>query len=156
MNRFFLFPLIAIFISAAPLFADECSVSDYEKLVAEGKSGDSSREWGKSVEAYNRILSECLTRVVGADLVKVYDALSAAQLMQESYSAAIESAKKCIDLDTKYNACMMTAARSYDNLGDREKALEFARSAAETDVYDEYSSAVAILAKDFLRRLEKK
>ena len=155
MNRFFLSALTALLLSVTPLFAEECSVSDYDALVAEGKRGDDSREWGRSAEAYGKILAECRTVVRDTDLVKVYDALSVAQLMQEKYSEAIGNAGKCLELDSRYNACMMTAAKCYESIGDKSMALEYARSAAAVEAYDEYSSAMAIYAKDFIRRLEK-
>jgi tetratricopeptide (TPR) repeat protein len=148
--------LIVLLLQAVPLFAEECSVATYDTLVTEGKKGDEAREWGKSVEAYSRILADCRTLVKDVDLVKAYDALSVAQLMQENYSGAVESAKRCIELDSSYNACMMTAAKSYENLGDRSIALEYAKSAVDVGAHDDYSSAVVIYAKDFLRRLEKK
>jgi tetratricopeptide (TPR) repeat protein len=156
MNRFFLLSLIVLLFSAEPLFAEECAVSDYNALVAKGKTGDDAREWGKSVEAYSRILAECRTAVKDTELVKVYDALSVAQLMQENFSEAIENAKQCIGLDSKYNACMMTIAKCYERLGDSSMALEYARSAIYAGSYDEYSSAVVIEAKDFIRRIENK
>jgi len=156
MNRFFLFPLIALLLSSVPLFAEECNVSTYETLVAEGKRGDDAREWSRSVETYNRILAECRTKVKDVDLAKVYDALSVAQLMQENCAAAIETAKKCLELDNRYNSCMMTAAKCYESIGDRSMALEYAQSAVDVGAYDEYSSAVAIYAKDFIKRIEKK
>ena len=156
MTRFFLLPLIVLLLSAVPLFAGECSVSTYDTLVAEGKSGDDSREWGRSVEAYSRILAECRTKVNDVDLVKVYDALSVAQLMRENCTDAIENAKKCLELDGRRNACMMTAAKCYESLGDRSVALEYAKAAVDAGAYDEYSSAVAIYAKDFLKRIEIK
>lgn len=156
MNRFLLLPLAVFLLSVAPLLAEECSLSTYETLASDGKSADSAREWGKSVATYSRILAECRALVKDADLVKVYDALSVAQLMMGNHSEAIENAKKCIEADGKYNACMMTAARSYESLGERNAALEYAKSAVEAGPYDEYSAAVVIYAKDFLRRLEKK
>ncbi len=157
MNRFIAFALIFVFqLSSLPAFSEECSESGYAALVAEGKRADESREWGRAVEAYNRILAECSEQVKNPDLAKVYDALSVAQLMQQNYSSAIESAKKCIELDSKYNACMLTAAKSYENLGDRSMAIEYAKSAVDSGPYDEYSSAVVIYAKDFLRVLERK
>jgi tetratricopeptide (TPR) repeat protein len=154
MNRSIALALIVFLLQAVPLFAAECSVATYDALVTEGKKGDEAREWGKSVEAYSRILAECRSQVKDVDLVKVYDALGVAQLMLENYTGAIESAKKCIELDSRYNACMMTAAKSYESLGDRRMALEFARAAADTEAHDDYSSAVAIYAKDFLRRMK--
>jgi tetratricopeptide (TPR) repeat protein len=156
MNRFFFLPLIVLLFSAVQLFAQECGVSTYETLVAEGKRGDDAREWGRSIEAYSRILAECRAEVKDVDLVKVYDALSVAQLMGENYADAIENAKKCLEIDARYNACMMTAAKCYESLGDRSMALEYARSAVNVGAYDEYSSAVIIYAKDFLKRIEKK
>jgi tetratricopeptide (TPR) repeat protein len=154
MNRFFLLPLIILLFSAVPLFAEECSRSAYETLVAEGKGGDNAREWSRSVEAYSRVLAECRTEVKDVDLVKVYDALSVAQLMQEKYTDAIENAKKCLELDSRYNACMMTAAKSYESLGDKSMAQEYAKSAIDAGAYDEYSSAVVIYANEFLKRLK--
>jgi tetratricopeptide (TPR) repeat protein len=156
MTRILPLLLVVLISPTAQLFAEECSISRYEVLVAEGKKGDETREWGKSAEAYGSILAECRSVVKDADMAKIYDALSVAQSMMGNYTEAIENAKKCIEIDGKYNACMMTAARSYENLGDRGAALEYARSAVDAGGYDEYSSAVAILAKDFLRRLEKK
>jgi tetratricopeptide (TPR) repeat protein len=154
MTRFLLLPLFLLLLTAVPLFAGECSVSTYDTLVAEGKSGEDTREWGRSVEAYSRILSECRTKVKDVDLVRVYDALSVAQLMRENYADAIENAKKCLELDGRYNACMMTAAKCYESLGDRSMALEYAKAAVEVGAYDEYSSAVVIYANDFIKRLK--
>ncbi len=90
------------------------------------------------------------------DLVKVYDSLSVGLLMQEQFTQAIDMAKKCIEQDRKYNACMMTAAKAYYNLGDVGMARDYAREAVEVGSYDDYAAAVVIYAKDFLKKLEKK
>jgi Tfp pilus assembly protein PilF len=102
------------------------------------------------------MLADCRTLIKTGDLAKAYDALAVAQMMQENYSAAIESAKKCLDHEPRCNACMMTAAKAYEGLGDRSMSLEYARSAAAVEPYDEYSAAVGILAKDFLKSFEKR
>ncbi|HZV83280.1 MAG TPA: hypothetical protein VFF53_14040, partial [Geobacteraceae bacterium] len=77
-------------------------------------------------------------------------------LMQGKYGEAIDTAKKCIEQDSRYNACMMTAAKAYESLGDRTMAEQFAREAIEVGSTDDYSAAVVIYAKDFLKKLDKK
>jgi len=149
LTLFLLLPLCAA-------FAAECTLPQYDALVADGKAAATGREWGRSVEIYSRILGDCRPVVPEIDLAKAYDALSVGQLMQENYTAAIDSANKCLEYDGRYNACMMTAAKACEALGDRDRALEFARSAAAVEPYDEYSAAVVILARDYLKRKEKR
>jgi tetratricopeptide (TPR) repeat protein len=153
MHRYLAAVIFVIILGAAPLFAENCTPQSYKSLVSEGKAADEAHQWDNSVKVYSRILSECAPLVNKVDLVKAYDALSVAQLMNENYSAAIDNAKKCLELDNRYNSCMMTAAKGYESLGDKDMAISFARSAVEVGAYDEYSSAVVILAKDFLKRL---
>lgn len=155
MIRFLTAFLLALLLPSNFVYAAECSLPQYESLVVEGKAAAAGREWGKSVEIYSRILVDCRSLVSENDLAKAYDALSVGQLMQDNFSAAIDSAKKCIEKEPKYNACMMTAAKACEGLGDRGQALDFARSAAGVDAYDEYSAAVVIYAKDFIKKLEK-
>lgn len=154
MHRYLAMAICGLMLTAAPLFAEVCTTQTYSSLVLEGKGADEGRQWDKSVDVYSRILGGCASLVSSADQVKAYDALSVAQLMKENYSAAIESAKKCLELDNRYNACMMTAAKAYEGLGDKETAISYARSALDAGGYDEYSTAVAILANDFLKRYE--
>lgn len=151
MQRY-LASVIFLLLNVFPVMADECTVNSYGSLVIEAEGADDSRSWGKSVAIYNRLLSECAALINAADLVKTYDALSVAQMMNENYSAAIDTAKKCLELDQRYNSCMMTASRAYEKLGDLDMAISFARSAVEVGGYDDYSSAVVILAKDFLKK----
>lgn len=141
--------------TAAPVEAEPCTSSVYEGLVQEAKSADSSREWNRSVELHQKILEECREQIPEKDLPKVHDALSVGLLMQGNYAAAIDEAKLCLQQDEKYNACMMTAAKGYENLGDREMAIKYAEQAVETGNADEYSAAVTIYAREFLRGLGK-
>jgi|GEM_PF-2496265 len=136
--------------------AEECAATVYEGLVIEAKNADANRLWESSAAIYRRILNECRSTVVEGDLPKLHDALAVALMMQEKYGEAIDVAKKCIELDSRYNACMMTAARGYEALGERDMALQFAREAIETGASDDYSAAVIIDARDFLKKLEKK
>jgi tetratricopeptide (TPR) repeat protein len=156
MIRFLAATVFALLLPLGAAYAADCSLKQYEALVAEGKNAAEGHEWGKSVEVYGRILDDCRPLLGANDLAKAYDALSVGQLMQENYSAAIDSAQKCLAGVPRYNACMMTAAKAYESLGDRSMALEQARAAATVDPYDDYSAAVAIYAKDFLKRLEKR
>lgn len=151
----YLAAVIFVLLSFSPLLAEDCTVNSYRALVVEAKSADVNRNWNKSAELYNRLLSECMPLINAADLVKAYDALSVALMMSENYSAAIDGAKKCIELDKNNNSCMMTACLAYEKLGDFELAISFANSAIEVGGYDEYSSAVVLLAKDFLKRHDK-
>ncbi|HZV82674.1 MAG TPA: hypothetical protein VFF53_10965 [Geobacteraceae bacterium] len=136
--------------------AEECTDKVYEGLVLEVKNSDANRLWDNSVELSRRILDECQPRMAEGDLVKLYDSLSVGLLMQEKYGEAIDTAKKCIEQDPRYNACMMTAAKAYESLGDRTMAEQFAREAIEVGGTDDYSAAVVIYAKDFLKKLDKK
>jgi len=147
--------IILVLLNVFPARADDCTVQAYGNLVTEAKNADTGHDWSASVGTYTRLLSDCASLINAADLVKTYDALSVALMMNENYSAAIDNAKKCLDLDNRYNSCMMTAARSYEKLGDLDMAINFARSAVEVGGYDDYSSAVVILAKDFLKKQGK-
>jgi len=141
-----------VILNVFPAVAEECTVQTYGLLVTEAKSADAGRDWATSVEVYKRMLGECALLINAADLVKTYDALSVAIMMNENYSAAIDTAKKCLELSNRYNSCMMTASRSYEKLGDIDMAISYARSAVEVGGYDDYSAAVVLLAKDFLKR----
>lgn len=142
-----------LLLGMTPLHAAECTAVSYESLVLQGRSADEGRQWDKAAEIYSRMLSECSSFIQGAELVKVYDALAVAQVMQENYSAAIESSKKCLELDNRFNSCMMTAAKGYEGLGDRDMAVSMAKSAIEVGGYDDYSAAVVIFAKSYLKNL---
>lgn len=149
-----LFAVVVCYVTSAA--AEPCTNDVYEGLVHGAKSADGNREWGQSVELYQKMLEECRELIPGKDLARVHDALSVGLLMQGNYSAAIDEAKLCLQQDGKYNACMMTAAKGYENLGDREMAIKYAGEAVEAGNHDEYSAAVTIYAKEFLRKLEKK
>ena len=148
--------MIALTCSCATSFAEECSKARYDELTRQAKHADSERQWGTVVESNRALLTECRSLVGETDLVKVYDSLSVGLLMQEQFTQAIDMAKKCIEQDRKYNACMMTAAKAYYNLGDVGMARDYAREAVEVGSYDDYAAAVVIYAKDFLKKLEKK
>lgn len=156
MRRIIAVLFFVVICAAAPAGAEPCTSSVYEGLVQEAKSADSSREWDRSVELYQKMLGECRELVPVSDVAKVHDGLSVGLLMQGNYTAAIDEAKLCLQQDGKYNACMMTAAKGYENLGDREMAIKYATEAVEAGNYDEYSAATVIYAKEFLRKLEKK
>ncbi len=136
--------------------AEECTETVYAGLVKEAKSADANHLWDSSVELSRRILDECRHLIPEGDLVKLYDSLSVGLLMQDKYGEAVDMAKRCIEQDSRYNSCMMTAAKAYESLGDRAMAIQFAREAIETGGSDDYSSAVVIYARDFLKRLDKK
>jgi tetratricopeptide (TPR) repeat protein len=154
MQRY-LTAVLLVVLYAFPAVAEECTVQTYGSLVTEAKSADAGRDWATSVESYKRMLGECALFINAADLVKIYDALSVALMMNENYSAAIDTAKKCLELDNRYNSCMMTASRSYEKLGDVDLAISYARSTVVVGGYDDYSAAVVILAKEFLKRQGK-
>jgi len=150
--------LAAVFIvilNVFPAVAEECTVQTYGSLVTEAKRADAGRDWATSVEIYKRMLADCILLINAADLVKTYDALSVALMMNENYSAAIDTAKKCLELNNRYNSCMMTASRSYEKLGDIDMAISYARSAVEVGGDDDYSVAVVIPAKGFPKRTGK-
>jgi len=151
----YLAAVILILLNVFPAVAEECTLNSYGSLVTEARNADVGRNWAKSVESYNRMLNECAAFINTADLVKTYDALSVALMMNENYAAAIDNAKKCLELDNRYNSCMMTASRSYEKLGDLDMAISYAQAAVEVGGYDDYSSAVVILAKDFLKKQGK-
>lgn len=153
MNRYLSGAIFAVLFTITPLHAAECTVQTYSALVSEGRSADEGRQWDKSVEIYSRLINECASMIKPAELVKAYDALSIARLMTENYSAAIETAQKCLELDSRFNSCMMTAAKGYEGLGDRDMAISFARAAVEVGGYDDYSSAVVIFAKSYLKKM---
>jgi tetratricopeptide (TPR) repeat protein len=154
MNRY-LAAVILVLLNVSPLLAEECTIQSHGTLVSAAKAADQEHQWGRSIELYQEILRECTSLTISADLVKTYDALSVALMMSENYSAAIDQAKKCLELDNRYNSCMMTASRSYEKLGDLEMAISFAQAAVKVGGYDDYSSAVVILAKDFLKKQGK-
>jgi len=156
MIRFIAAFTLILLVPCSAAFAADCSVPQYDSLVLEGKSAAEGREWGRSVEIYSRILGDCRSLVGENDFARAYDALSFGQLMQENYTAAIDGAKKCLEHERRYNACMMTAAKASEAIGDRSMALEYARSAVEVEPYDDYSAAVVIYARDFLKKLEKR
>lgn len=145
--------LIAFFLlSAGTVYSEDCPVSRYEELVLKGRAAEAGKEWEQVVDLYSNILKDCRTLVPVVDMPKAYDSLSSAQLMLNRYQDALESSAKCVALDNRYNACMMTAARVHEARGDRQQAIEAARDAAAVEPYDEYTAAVSILANDFLRR----
>lgn len=147
---------LTIIMSAVSSYSADCPVSRYEELVLQGKAAEDGREWERVADLYGNILSDCITAIPSIDLPKVYDSLSSAQMMLNKHQDALENSAKCIALDNRYNACMMTAARIHDALGDKQRAIESARRAAAVDPYDEYSAAVSLLANDFLRRHAQK
>lgn len=147
--------VMLMLLNLVPAHAEECSVESYGSLVAAAKAADQEKQWGRSVELYRQLLNECSALIPPADLVKTHDALSVALMMSENYSTAIDHAKQCLELDNRYNACMMTASRSYEKLGDLDMAISYAQSAVEVGGYDDYSSAVVILARDFLKKQGK-
>ena len=148
--------VVVLLLPLASVFGAECGLPQYETLVAEGKRAADGREWDRSVAAYSRMLDDCRSQIASADLAKAYDALAFGQLMQENYSAAINSAQKCLELEADYNACMMTAAKGYAGLGDVAMARQHAEAAVAVGAHDDYSAAVVIYAKDFLKKLEKR
>ena len=156
MNKtLYLAAVLLVILNVVPSKAEECTQQTYGSLIAAAKEADQHRQWGRAAEIYRKLLSECPSLIPSADLVKTYDALSVAQMMNENYSAAIDHAKQCLHLDNRYNSCMMTASRSYEKLGDLDMAISFAQAAVEVGGYDDYSSAVVILAKDFLKKKGK-
>jgi len=134
--------------------AEECTTKLYEGLVIEAKNADANRMWDGSEKLYRRMLDDCRGSMAEGDLAKLYDALAVALLMQQRYGEAIDAAKSCLEQDSRYNACMMTAASAYQSLGDQGMAAQMARDAIEVGSYDEYSAATVIYAKEFLRRIE--
>jgi len=152
----YLAAIILVLLNVAPARAEECTQQNYGLLVAAAKTADQEHQWSRSTELYRQLLSECPSLIPAADLVKTYDALSVAQMMNENYSAAIDYARQCLQVDNRYNSCMMTASRSYEKLGDLDMAISFAQAAVEVGGYDDYSSAVVILAKDFLKKQGKR
>jgi len=151
----YLAAVILVLLNGVPAQADECTQQNYGSLVAAAKEADQQHQWSRSAELYQQLLSECPSLIPAADLVKTYDALAVAQMMNENYSAAIDNARQCLQLDNRYNSCMMTASRSYEKLGDLDMAISFAQAAVEVGGYDDYSSAVVLLAKDFLKKQGK-
>ena len=147
--------LLLLLLAPASLPAAECSVGDYDGLVAAGKAANAERDWVKSAEAYQRILGDCSSMVVGADLARAYDALSFAQLMQGDYSRALVGAERCLAADPQYSACMLTAAKANEAIGDRGRALEYLRAILAVEPADDYAAAVAIAARSILKQLEK-
>jgi tetratricopeptide (TPR) repeat protein len=135
-----------------PLQAEECTEQSYGALVSAAKRADEGHLWSSSVELYNKLLRDCPARINSADYAKIYDALAVAELMSENYPAAIAQAKRCLDFDSRCNSCMMTAAKAYEGLGDADMAISYAKTAVEVGGYDDYSAAVVILAKDFLKK----
>lgn len=148
--------LVLVLMTVAHVYSADCSVSRYEELLLQGKAAESGREWEKVVDIYSSILSNCRSILPATDLPKAYDSLSTAQLMLNRYQDALENCEKCITLDNHYNACMMTAARVYESLGNTQRAIESASDAAAVEPYDDYSAAVSIFATDFLRRFKQK
>lgn len=148
--------IVLIFMSAGSVYSADCPAGRYAEVVQQGKAAEIEREWEKVVDLYSIILSDCRSTLPAADLPKAYDSLSTAQLMLNKYQDALESCEKCITLDNRYNACMMTAARVHEALGNTQRAFESARDAAAVEPYDEYSAAVSIYASDFLRRYKQK
>jgi tetratricopeptide (TPR) repeat protein len=156
MYRYITAAAIALICTAAAASPEKCTVAVYEGLVHDAKSADSDRQWDRSVELYRKILSDCPALIRDNDQVKAYDGLAVGLMMQGNHSAAIDTSKKCLELDPKYSACMMTAAKAYEELGDRGMAIQYANAAVEIGGYDDYSSAVVIYARDFLKRITRK
>lgn len=156
MSRISIAVIFSALIAVSAAWAEECTTLSYGTLVLEAKSADESREWGKSVELYRKILADCQPLLTDADQAKAHDALAVGLLMQGNHSAAVATAIKCVELDAKYNACLMTAAQASYELGDRERAIGFAREAVAIGGYDDYSNAVAIAARSFLRKVGDK
>jgi len=155
MSRLVIILLLAATFITGVARAEECTTAVYEGLVSEAKSADTNRLWDSSVSLYRRILDDCRDMMAKGDLAKLYDALAVGLLMQEQYSEALDIARKCLDEESSCNACMLTAARAYEGLGDRDMAIQLATEASLVEAGDEYSSAVVIYAKDFLKKLEK-
>lgn len=156
MNRLLIVLILTAVCLTGTARGEECTSPVYEGLVTDARNADANRLWDDSAALYRRIVDECRALVAEGELPRLHDALAVALLMQEKYGEAIDAAKKCLELDGRYNACMMTAARGYDALGEREAAARFAREAIEAGAGDDYSAAVIIDAKNFLRKLEKK
>lgn len=156
MYRFLIVAVIATIINSAMVRAEDCPETRYEGLIIEARSADGSRQWDRAVDLYRIMLADCSALLTGGDLVKAYDALAVGLLMQGNPGAAIETATKCLELDGRYNACMMTAAQASYELGDKERAVGFAREAVEIGSYDDYSNAVVIAARDFLKKVGTK
>lgn len=155
MYRFLVATVLAATCMTGVARAEECTPKLYADLVVEAKNADANRLWDGSVELYRRILAECHPRMADGDLEKLYDALAVGLLMQGKQGEAIDTAKQCIEQNSKYNACMMTAAKAYEELGDLTMAEQFAREAIEVGSSDEYSAAVVIYAQDFLKKMKK-
>jgi tetratricopeptide (TPR) repeat protein len=156
MFRFLVAAVLATTCMTGIARGEECTAKAYGELVTEAKNADANRLWDQSVVLYRRILGECSSPMAEGDLAKLYDALAVALLMQDQYGEALDTAQKCIQEDGRYNACMMTAAKASESLGDLAMAEQFAREAIDVGANDDYSAAVVILAKDFLRKLQKK
>lgn len=155
MSRLVLILILATTCLTGVARGEECTPKVYEGLVSDARNADANRLWDSSVALYRRILDECQGQLLERDAAKLHDALAVGLLMQAQYGEAIDTAKKCIELDGRYNACMMTAAKAYESLGDRTMAAQFARDAIEVGASDDYSAAVVIYAKDFLKKLEQ-
>lgn len=148
--------IMLILMAVGSAYSADCPAGRYTELIQQGKAAETGREWERVADLYSNILTECRLTIPAADLPKAYDSLSSAQLMLNKYHDALESCEKCIALDNRYNACMMTAARVHDALGDTLRAIESAKNAASVEPNDEYSAAVSILANDFLRHHKQK
>lgn len=148
--------VVLVLLNIVPARAEECTGQSYGSLVTAARGADQERQWGRSVELHRQLLSDCSALIPAADLVKAHDALAVALMMNENYSASIDHARQCLELDPRYNSCMMTASRSYEKLGDLDMAISYAQAAVEVGGYDDYSSAVVILARDFLKKQGKR
>lgn len=148
--------VVVMLLPLSAALGGECSVAQYEALVVSGKSAVEAHEWERSVEVYGRIIADCRSLLSAGDLAKAYDALAFGQLMQGDNSAAIDSAKLCLEAEADYNACLMTAARASEATGDTALARQYAEAAIAVGVHDDYSAATVISARDFLKKLEKR
>lgn len=156
MYRLLVAVILATLLAGSIAWAEKCPEASYKALVLEARSADAGRQWDKSVELYRKMLNDCPDLLTDTDLVKAYDALAVSLLMSGNPSAAIDTAAKCLEQDARYNSCLMTAAQASFNLGDKERAISFAKEAIEIGGYDDYSSATVIVAKDFLKKVGTK
>lgn len=148
--------IMVMLLPLSAAFGGECSVVQYEALVVSGKKTVEAREWARSVEVYGSIIADCRSLLSTGDLAKAYDALAFGQLMQGDYTAAIDSAKLCLEAEAGYNACLMTAAKASEATGDTALARQYAEEAIAVGAHDDYSAATVISARDFLKKLEKR
>lgn len=147
--------IMVVLLPLSAALGGECSEAQYEALVAAGKTAVEERAWQRSVDVYGRILTDCRSLISAGDQAKAYDALAFGQLMEGHYAAAIDSAKRCLEAEAGYNACLMTAAKASESIGDMAMARQYAEAAIAVGAHDDYSAATVIYARDFLKKLEK-